>query len=291
MKGVDRLAAFALAITSILGGALVPAGCGGKLAANRSPPSGATGNIDSGAVPPATDASEADSPGDVTGEGSSSSAALRFDGVRAYLNLAAASGAASEKAFSSEIWFRTTSLTGVLFEVYSSGMPGADRSTFLRAGQVCFYVYTPAFSEVCTTGATLNDGAWHNVAATLGAAGQFVYVDGMLQGMDPAVTTSAFNWDTGFRVGYGYIGGNGPLVFFAGDIDDVRVWSVQRTAAELAAGRGHSIDPATVGLQGYWKLDESGTAKIAPDSTAAMNDGTLLGFSFNPSPWISPGAF
>src|SRR5208283_1865063 len=123
LKGMDRLAVFALAITWILGGALAQAGCGGKLAANQSPQSGATGNIDSGEVLPATDASEADSPGNVTGEVSSSSAALRFDGVRAYLNLAAASGAASETAFSSEIWFRTTSQTGLLFEVHSSGIP------------------------------------------------------------------------------------------------------------------------------------------------------------------------
>lgn len=83
----------------------------------------------------------------------------------------------------------------------------------------------------------------------------------------------------------------GAADFLQGEIDDVRLWSVERTPAELAAGRGHDIDPTAAGLQGYWKLDEAGAAAVAPDSTAAMNDGMLIGFSQTPSPWTTPGAF
>jgi Concanavalin A-like lectin/glucanases superfamily len=207
------------------------------------------------------------------------------------VRLPAAAGGASETAFSSELWFETTTPTGMLFEVYSDGQPGADRSTYLKEGQICFYVYVTSFSEICTTTATFDDGAWHSAQATLGTGGQLLYVDGVLAASRLAVTASQFNYDTAFRLGYGYIGPEGALTYFAGVLDEVRVWSVERSPTELAAGRRQSIDPATPGLQGYWKLDESGTTAIAPDSTAAAHDGTLIGFSFNPSPWVTPGAF
>ena len=229
----------------------------------------------------------ADAGGQVTGgAGGSSASALHLDGVDDYVTFA---GGASETTFSSELWFRTTMQTGMLLEVYSSN--GADRSTYLKAGKVCFYVFTPAFSELCTTAATFSDGAWHNVAGTLGPAGQQLYVDGVMLGIAATTTTSAFDSDTGLRAGYGYIGPNGPLTFFAGDIDDIRMWNVQRTAGDLAGSRGKTLDPATPGLQGYWRLDETGSAITAPDATAAANSGTLVGFSLGESPWVMPGAF
>jgi hypothetical protein len=94
-----------------------------------------------------------------------------------------------------------------------------------------------------------------------------------------------------FQVGKGHIGPWGAIVFFSGDIDEVRLWSVQRTEKEIADNLSSFISPSTPGLQGYWRLDENGTANTATDATSAAHDGILSGFSFTPSPWISPGAF
>jgi hypothetical protein len=199
---------------------------------------------------------------------------------------------ASETAFSSELWFRTTNATGVLLEIYSSGSRiGADRSTYLKDGSVCFYVYAPAYSELCTSTKTFNDGNWHSVEATLGPAGQRFYVDGEIAGSASGVTASAFNWDSGARLGFGYIGPNGTMTYFIGDIDEVRLWTIQRSAEDLAATRGRAIDPSLPGLQGYWKLDESGRSTTAVDSVALPHNGSLAGFPLGDSPWIAPGAF
>jgi hypothetical protein len=178
----------------------------------------------------------------------------------------------------------------MLLEVYGTS-GGADRSLYLRAGSVCFYVYRPAYSELCSVARTYADGAWHHAAGTLGVAGQNLYVDDIPVASAPSATTSAFTLDTGFRAGYGYIGPNGPLTYFGGDLDEIRIWSVQRTAAEISASKSVSISPTTTGLQGDWKLDESGSGGIARDATTPGHDGTLSGFTFSPSPWISPGAF
>lgn len=230
-----------------------------------------------------------------------SGGALRLDGIDDYVALAAARGGASEKEFSSELWFRTTAPTGMLLEVYASrgGVDdgGADRQSYLKNGQVCFYVFTSECdsdralcSVLCTREQSYNDGAWHHVAGTVGPAGQHLYVDGKLILSAPAVTSSVFSTDTGFQVGRGAIGPWGPIGYYAGDIDDVRVWSVQRTAGEIATNRGIAIEPTTPGLQGYWRFDESGSASTAADATGAGNQGRLVGFLFTPSPWLASGA-
>jgi hypothetical protein len=230
--------------------------------------------------------------GAATGTGGTGGAgtgrALRFDGVDDSVTLPAGPGAANETAFGSELWFKTTTLTGVLFEVY--GPNGADRSSYLKEGKVCFYVWTPSYSELCTAADTFADGWWHHVAGTLGDGGQRLYVDGVLQASASAVRSSAFSDDQQLQLGYGPIGPGGPLFHFAGVLDEVRLWSVERSAWEIADNRNGPIDPATPGLQGYWRLDESGAAATATDATGAGHDGGLNGFSFAPSPWVT-GAF
>jgi hypothetical protein len=213
--------------------------------------------------------------------------ALRFDGVDTVVVFP--TGGADEQAFTAEVWFKTDAPTGMLVEVFADS--GADRSLYLKSGAVCFYVFTPAYSELCTAATLLNDGVWHHAAGVLGANGQHLYIDGQEEGSAAAVTSSAFNFDTGFRAGFGYIGPNGAMVHFAGELDEIRLWSAERTAAQISAARAMEIDPATMGLQGYWKLDESGASLTAKDSTSHGFDGTLMSFKVDPSPWVTPGAF
>jgi hypothetical protein len=229
--------------------------------------------------------------GNAGGDISVNDHALRLDGIDDYLQIPGATGGANEAAFSSEVWFNTNARTGMLLEVYSTAKTGADRSLYLSAGRVCFYVFAPSYSELCTSAANFDDGAWHHAAGTLGASGQFLYVDGKPERSEPTVTSSAFDFDTGFRAGYGYIGPNGPLTYFAGELDELRVWSVQRSALDILANFKRSIEPTSAGLQGYWKLDGSLDAATAIDSTSGAHDGTLTNFSFSNSPWVSPGAF
>jgi len=58
--------------------------------------------------------------------------------------------------------------------------------------------------------------------------------------------------------------------FFTGDIDEIRVWNVVRTAAQLTANSGNEIDPVPSTLILYWRFD--GTAV---DSSASARNGTV----------------
>ena len=60
-----------------------------------------------------------------------------------------------------------------------------------------------------------------------------------------------------------------------GDISEVRVWSVQRTAEEIAKNP-YEVDPSTPGLIAYWKFNE-GTGSQIKDHTGHGNDITASG--------------
>ena len=208
----------------------------------------------------------------------------------AWVHLPAAAGGASTTAYSVELWFKTTVSEGNMFEVYDEA-GGADRFLSLNTGTVCFYVYAAnGEPQVCST-ARYDDGAWHHAAGTLGSDGLNVYVDGVLAASSTAATMSAFGAGSEFRLGMGHQYFVSPIVYFSGELDEVRLWSVERSAIDIATYYAQSIDPATPGLQGYWHLDETGTASTTADATGNGNDGTLMNFTYDPSPWVQPGAF
>ncbi len=233
---------------------------------------------------PPVDAATADA-----NDGGKTSGGLQFDGVDDIVELPAAAGAANDTAMSVELWFATTKAQGTMFEVYAG--TSADRFLLIDAGMVCWYVFGTPIRRICTPNAGYDDGAWHHVAGTLGAAsGMKLYVDGVSVASAATPTTSNFTFDTNFRLGYGHTDFNSALVYFGGALDEVRLWSVERTEAEIVANYKGTIAPATAGLQGYWKLDETGAATIAKDAVPNGHDGTLVNFPTATSPWV-PGAF
>jgi hypothetical protein len=235
----------------------------------------------------ATDASDA--AGDAS-DGGLTGIALEFDGVVDQVVMPTVDGGANEAAFTTEVWFNTTNPTGSLFEVFGGG--GADRFLVVESGAVCFYVYGSPTTLLCSPATTYADGAWHHAAGTLGVInGMCLYVDGVLSVSQATPTSSAFNYDTNFRLGYGHTDLNSTLVYFGGKLDEVRVWSIERTAADILASYKTHLPGTTPGLQGYWKLDGSGASTTATDSTPNGNDGVLENFTFAPSPWVAGGAF
>ncbi len=214
-------------------------------------------------------------------------AALRLDGDDDYVLVSSTAGA-NESAFTAEAWFKTTAVQGVLFEVYSASPLGADRILYILEGKACFYVFS-GNSFVCSE-ATFNDGEWHHVAGTLGSVGgQRVYVDGVLAGSIPGVVVSAFNWENAFRIGFGFLGSGGPQIGFGGIVDDVRVWSVERTAEQITNSRNAPVAIPSEGLINNWRFDE-GLGTSISNAVADAPAGTLTNFAGITSPWVMPGA-
>ncbi|MGH2491036.1 MAG: DUF1735 and LamG domain-containing protein, partial [Candidatus Limnocylindria bacterium] len=61
-----------------------------------------------------------------------------------------------------------------------------------------------------------------------------------------------------------------------GKLDDIRIWNVTRTAAQIAASYQTELSSAPAGLVANWKFDE-GAGTTAADSAGASQNATLFG--------------
>ncbi|MBN8490904.1 MAG: LEPR-XLL domain-containing protein, partial [Burkholderiales bacterium] len=115
---------------------------------------------------------------------------------------------------------------------------------------------------------------WTHVAFVYDGAVGRVYANGEL--VHEAAATGAIG-DTAsgqnrLQIGSRQVGGQR----FEGQIDEVRVWSVARSADEIDAAFDQTVAADAPGLAGYWRFDEA-TGTLLDDSSAANNDGTLAG--------------
>ena len=104
---------------------------------------------------------------------------------------------------------------------------------------------------------TVTTNAWHHAAATYDGTTWRLYLDGVL---DRSLVVGAFNPEaTSLQhaaIGSALTSTGVAAGFFAGTIDEVRIWSVARTGAQIRAGRDDEIGGPTAGLLGRWGLDE-----------------------------------
>ena len=144
--------------------------------------------------------------------------------------------------FTQSLWFRTTATNGGLLMDFGNqqtgGSPQKDRMLYLdNAGHVTFGVYPGAYQTLTSAG-TYNDGAWHQVVATLGNSAMTLYLDGARVARNTNVTSAENN-----ASGYWHLGGDnlygwpnqGDNPYFTGSIDEVAVYSRALSATQVAA--------------------------------------------------------
>jgi glucose/arabinose dehydrogenase len=77
---------------------------------------------------------------------------------------------------------------------------------------------------------------------------------------------------------------------YGGGLDELRIWSVARTPAQLQANSGIHIDPDTPGLEAYWRFDQEAGEQVVQDLSPNLRQG-LMGGSLLPQtsdPGFSP---
>ncbi|WP_169577887.1 LamG-like jellyroll fold domain-containing protein [Salisaeta longa] len=122
---------------------------------------------------------------------------------------------------------------------------------------------------------TFAPNAWHHVALSVAAdgTGQLI-VNGTLQASFMISSSVRPDANDLFSLGQEYDEAGGERQasdFFAGQIDDVRLWHTNRTAAQVEAHRFEPLDGTEDDLMAYWPLDERGGtagANVASDDGA-----------------------
>ena len=111
--------------------------------------------------------------------------------------------------------------------------------------------------------------AWHHAAATYNGAAWNLYLDGALDGT-LAVNQPANAATTSLTaVGSALTTTGTAAGFFAGVVDEVRIWNSARTLAQIQAAKDTEIttpQPPADGLLGVWNLNEGTGSSLADHS-------------------------
>ncbi|HEU0010073.1 MAG TPA: FG-GAP-like repeat-containing protein, partial [Verrucomicrobiae bacterium] len=202
--------------------------------------------------------------------------ALRFDGGSTYVS-APDSPSLRPTSLTLEGWFNFAAVGGLRVLAGKPLGTGGNNSYVLwhEGGRLHAGVGdATGFTEV-------NDlwspqiGAWYHIAYTFDDVvnSQVIYVNGTPFASNSVTRATAYD-EHAFLVG---ADSNNESVngFFAGKIDEVRLWNTARTQTQIAAAMNQSLAGNVTGLAGYWRLDE-GSGTTASDATPNANHGTLV---------------
>lgn len=207
------------------------------------------------------------------------SSSLTFNGSTQYVTFGAAPELGSTN-FTIETWFyRTAAGSGT--DTSSPGGGGLqgegdysnlDMHYFLGISSTCriaadFEDMTavspnPNNHAIIGTTAIVNN-TWYHAAATFDGATFSVYLNGNLEASVATTAVARANSLQHSALATGLTSGGAAGGFFAGRMDESRVWNVARTQAEIQASMNSEILTPTAGLIGRCGLNDGGTSTTA----------------------------
>ncbi|MEQ8240952.1 MAG: LamG-like jellyroll fold domain-containing protein [Cyclobacteriaceae bacterium] len=219
--------------------------------------------------------------------------ALDFDGTDDFVSLTRSTLATG---LTLEAWIRTSSNDATSAYVGNTALTViGDNTNNIRgafgvhAGKVRYTHWTGSgiVFDVLDGVISVNDGNWHHIAITHDQSSRLMnlYVDGVL---DASATSVVYRTDMAFnRIGGSYSNGTGTGDFFAGQIDDVRVWNIARSEEDILGSLTDQIASAPGLVASYGFNHTSGT--LLSDLSGNGNTGTLTNFNFGvtASDWIA----
>ncbi len=132
----------------------------------------------------------------------------------------------------------------------------------------------------------LQVGTWYNVALTWDSTTNRVegYLNGVLAFNDSNTTWPSNFANLTFGVGWS------TSRYWEGDIDDVQLWDIQRSAAQIQTDMSIPLTGTETGLIGYWRFDE-GSGDYITDTSGHVPNAILGGGNSAQSPtWVPSGA-
>jgi hypothetical protein len=188
-------------------------------------------------------------------------------------------------AASFEAWFNTTTNGMILGQVangtYPNGgttpsIPGlyVDTTGILRAS----FFLTTGTGQIVSS-AAYNDGNWHHAAVTFTDGTETLYVDGQFVGSQQTVETS-YSFTYWYFVGTGFAEGwtntNDYWFYFGGDIDEVSVSDIARSADWIQTEYNNQVSPSTF----YTLYGENG--ELVVPAVVSLSAGQSQQFSVAP---------
>jgi hypothetical protein len=215
--------------------------------------------------------------------------ALEFDGVEDYVSIPGGGGLNGATNGTIEMWVRWSGIQDA----------GADGFGHVLARQADFsfsndiiglnnsdpgnarLIWKPYSTVTAVTGATVvGNNVWRHVAIAFNSSDHRIYLDATLDGTALSSAGSMNdNISIPLTIGAWINGGSG---YSHSTIDEVRIWSVVRTQAQIQASMSQRLTGTEPGLVGYWRFDE-GIGLSATNGVGSNPSGTLV----NGPAWVT----
>jgi hypothetical protein len=227
---------------------------------------------------------------------------LNLDGVNAYMSVAdhADLDIAPGQTKTITCWIKTTSvatsrllakrgnantldpsapgLNGTGYEVFmgngaNAGKIGGNASAWDNTAAT-----SQPFSTTSYSSSSTNDGIWHHLAVVFDNASANKTVTFYVDGANPVVRAGTFSNDYDFSTAVSFVIGAAANAtnFFGGQIDDVRVWNVAMSQAQVQAEMTTIVNGPATNLLAAWDF-ENVVAPTVPDISGNNHPGTLNG--------------
>lgn len=214
--------------------------------------------------------------------------ALNFDGTNDYVTVADANALDLTTNYTLEAWIRPTAFTSTSGIISKSQTTGSNGYYLGLSNTAPFTGLT--FDGLQTANGILETGKWYHIAAVKEGTTRTLYVNGVAVALSGTAITTTANTQA-LTIGVHNL--QTPR-YFAGSIDEVRVWNTARPIASLREFMYNTISPTTNNLVVYYSFDAgiagaSNTGLTAlEDETTEKNNGTLTNISLsgNTSNWV-----
>ena len=200
-------------------------------------------------------------------------ASLSFDGSNDYVYCG--NSAFQIETGTWEAWFKANTL-GIQQTIMAKDNTGYNDDGWLGIAsdnRIYFYIDRDS-NDTCYelySDSTVSTGVWYHVAVTWGSGGMKMYVNGTLQADTDTNTSGIVNSVRNLEIGDR---NPSPCFYFNGQIDEVRIWNIARTGADIYRDMGVTLTGSESNLLAYYRFDE-GTGTTATDLAGGDQNGTL----------------
>ncbi|MEM7101728.1 MAG: LamG-like jellyroll fold domain-containing protein, partial [Bacteroidota bacterium] len=222
---------------------------------------------------------------------------INLDGTNDYVAVNTITGIpilAADRTYEAWVQLTDPSLSEIIFDFGQNTAGGLGWTIFINSGNLAL---NPGGGSSKVWDADLSDGEWHHIAVVLDGGTNLTDVDAYIDGVlvTPTINPSVFL--NTIPLTQLFIGGNPAQNYLEGNIDEVRVWDVGRSAAEIAASYDQPLTGSESGLIVYLDFEQGTPCSnnvaqtTVTDLAGGNNPGTLTNFSnlagLNPTPCIS----
>ena len=170
-----------------------------------------------------------------------------------YLSASDSASLSITSAITIEAWIKIDAVDGTAQTIVGKGRSpsGTGYALLLSANKFNLSIWTATATSV-SSAMTPVANTWYHVAGTWDGSTARIYINGNLDG---SASINGSIDDSGEPL---YIGREltaSPERYFGGNIDDVRVWAVDRAQDQIRSSMFTELLGSESGLRGYWKLN------------------------------------